>query len=356
PEVMAAWPAHPDPSKKMPASIVVERKISTQKASAISTYRVLKFCGTRFRVSDRRISTSSDYIKKLIARGKCPVVISLDHLKERQPYLTSDGIANAIDYANGCAIIPQNKVVESLAASNALQMWEMYEEISGQLVSLASMPQSAPFVIAIANADVISTSSRNTIYELASQIVDEAVTQPTFPLISLCSLKVFINFLMGKMLNAANVDNKKAIAKSIAKALVIWLEGRSDAEREHFQEIFDKIQPYREENIVNNLVTPNESDEFMSENEISVKTSAAKVYALDKKSGDVIEDYWPESELDIVSSRQPAGASETQLNHKCKTYVFHGAELPPVAPDANGVRNYRFVIEFETTKEFLSTP
>uniref|UniRef100_A0A9J2P4V2 Uncharacterized protein n=1 Tax=Ascaris lumbricoides TaxID=6252 RepID=A0A9J2P4V2_ASCLU len=355
---MAAWQAsHLDPSKNIPTCIIVERKTSIQQTSAISAYRVLKFDGTRFRVSDRRISTSSDYIKRLIERGKCPVVINLDHLKERQPYLTSDGIANAIDYANGCAIIPRSKIVESLAASNALQMWEMRSEITRQVVTLASMPQSAPFAIAIANAEVITADTRNTIYELASQILDEVITQSTFPSIGLCSLKVFVNFLVGKMLEEANVEYKKAIAKLIAKALIIWLDGRSARESEHFQQIFHKIKSYLEENIVDDLMAANETDEITNRNEISIRTtSAAKIiYALDEKNGGVMEECWPQTELDIVSSRQPAGASETQLNHKCKN-VFHGVELPPVEPDANGIRNYRFVIEFETTKKFLSTP
>lgn len=58
--------------------------------------------------------------------------------------------------------------MESLAASNALQMWEMRSEISRQVVALASMPQSAPFAIAIANVEVITADTRNTIYEVGN--------------------------------------------------------------------------------------------------------------------------------------------------------------------------------------------
>ncbi|VDK71748.1 unnamed protein product [Gongylonema pulchrum] len=33
--------------------------------------------------------------------------------------------------------------------------------------------------------------------------------------------------------------------------------------------------------------------------------------------------------------------------------AFHQIELPAADPDANGIRHYHFIVEFETTKTFL---
>ncbi|VDM49825.1 unnamed protein product [Toxocara canis] len=181
--------------------IIVERKVSKigHFFALTHIYEMchLKFGDARFRIVDERIITSSAHVKKLITAGKCPVVINLDHLKGGQPCLTSGGIASAIDYANGRAVIAVSKILESLAAANALQMWELRTAISEELARLASIPQCAPFAIGIAAVNVTS-EWRKIIFEHAYQILEDVVIQPTITTLSFSSLKLYIKFIMEK--------------------------------------------------------------------------------------------------------------------------------------------------------------
>ncbi|VDK63002.1 unnamed protein product [Anisakis simplex] len=137
-----------------------------QKTPSTSSFRIFKFGDKQFRINERQIVSSSKYIQKLVTNGKCPVVINLDHLKSSQPCLTVDAIDIALQYAKGRAVIALNKIVEALAASNALQMWDMRTAISEQLLKLIAVPQYAPLVIAIACVD-LTADWRNTILEVS---------------------------------------------------------------------------------------------------------------------------------------------------------------------------------------------
>nr|CTP81212.1 Bm9739 [Brugia malayi] len=49
-----------------------------------------------------------------------------------------------------CVIIRNPKIINALAAANALEMWDMRKAIIEQLRILASKPESAPFAISVA--------------------------------------------------------------------------------------------------------------------------------------------------------------------------------------------------------------
>ncbi|EJW78098.1 hypothetical protein WUBG_10992 [Wuchereria bancrofti] len=112
--------------------------------------RNLKLDNTEFVINEEQMIATSNFFKRMLISGEKKKIIVLDELKQKQPCFDAIGLAIAISFVGGYAEIPLNRIINALAAANALEMWDMRKAIIEQLRILASKPESAPFAINVA--------------------------------------------------------------------------------------------------------------------------------------------------------------------------------------------------------------
>ncbi|KAL3994079.1 hypothetical protein ACH3XW_20260 [Acanthocheilonema viteae] len=294
-----------------------------------SNKRILKLDDTEFVINDEQMIATSDFLKRMLI-GEKKKVIELDDLKKKQPCFDTIGLAIAVSFANGCAEILLNRIISALAAANALEMWNMRKAIIEQLCILAAQPESAPFAINVAVCNLENDKAKYVVKQSLNKF-NEVIKQRSFVVISDLSFEFFISLFLYEHSSTIEKNEKWTVAESAAWAIKFWC-GNDNQRYTFAKNILNKLRLFCDFDIIDHierLIAPN------SRNKVEMINDTAAQY----------------NKLKIT--RTNTDDPITDLNESSKFETFHQIELPAVKPDANGIRHYSFIVEFEAPKELL---
>ncbi|VDM14740.1 unnamed protein product [Wuchereria bancrofti] len=258
--------------------------------------------------------------------------LKLDNTEfQKQPCFDAIGLAIAISFVGGYAEIPLNRIINALAAANALEMWDMRKAIIEQLRILASKPESAPFAINVAVCNLEKDKAKYVVKQSLDKF-DEIIKQNSFVAINNSSFEFFISLFIYEH---STTESQVAIELAV-QAIKVWC-GNDDQRYTFAKNILNKLRLFCnfdfidqiERLIDQNLTIHSLRDKVEIANDTATQHNTLKITS--KTTGDPITD-----------SDEPL-----------KFEKFRQIELPAVKPDANGIRHYSFTIEFEAPKELL---
>uniref|UniRef100_A0A915Q570 FRIGIDA-like protein n=1 Tax=Setaria digitata TaxID=48799 RepID=A0A915Q570_9BILA len=293
--------------------------------------RILQLDDIKFEINEQQMIAASNFLKRMLIGedvAEKKEIIVLDVLKGKQPCFDVIGLAIAIEFANGTAKVPLERITNALAAANALEMWHMCKAISQQLCMLAAQPKSAPFAINVAVCNLEKDEAKCVI-KRSLDIFDKVIKQSNFNAISYSTFELFLSLYIYEHSSTIKEHEKKAVVENAVRAVRIWCG--DDYQRFKFSKnIINKLRPFCGIDIIDHI------EKFIAAN-------ITKQSAKDKKE---ISD---DSTVEHNVPRMINAAMDNSVNNpneSLKFEAFRHIELPVAEPDANGV-------EFEAPKELL---
>ncbi|VDN55365.1 unnamed protein product [Dracunculus medinensis] len=183
-----------------------------------SGFRILRLGDAKVRVSESRFIPMSSYIKRRLTqeKGLFATQIFLDDLAKLNFHFSYIGLTIAKEYSDGQSVFDVKNLIDALAVANALEMEEMLEALTEQLLILASNVDSVLLAI-----DIAALNLRNKYCEKVIQSLERG-------------------------------DSKSETALTILRAILMWLKDKKH-EKEKMYRIINEILPYSDENLCNHL-------------------------------------------------------------------------------------------------------
>ncbi|KAK6103548.1 hypothetical protein QQG55_12915 [Brugia pahangi] len=292
----------------------------------------LKLDNTEFVINEEQMIAMSNFFKRMLISGGKKKIIVLDELKQKEPCFDAIGLAIAISFADGYAKIPLNRIINALAAANALEMWDMRKAIIEQLRILASKPESAPFAINVAVCNLEKNKAKYVVKQSLDKF-NEIIKQNSFLAINDASFEFLISLFIYE--HSTTSENQVAIGLA-AQAIKVWC--CNDDQRYTFvKNILNKLRLFCNFDFIDQI-------ERLTDQNLAIHSLRDKV-ELVNDAGTQHNTF----KMISITSGDPITDSDEPL----KFETFRQIELPAVKPDANGIRHYSFTIEFEAPKELL---